>query len=506
MKRASVAGFAVLFALFCAPRPAAAQIVSIIVPSSARVAGANGAFYTTDLSVANTGATTAALTLKFLGHDQDGTAGPERAITIAPGATVTLDDVLGTVFSESSGFGAIRISSSSQSLVAVAQTSTPGFGGTFGQSVPGFGDHSGLYTAFIRNGQKRSIVAVREDGAFRTNLVLANATTARTDVDVTLVSADGLNLGSKRYTLPPLGMTQVSRVVREFGVSTDVSSARLDLSTPTTSGQFAAYASSIDNTTNDPRTLLPISGSGYSPFGYLWWVPSSARASGANGAFYTTDLTVSNIGTVTESFTLQFSSHDQSGGGLPKIPVTVAAGKTVTFVDVLGSVFGQSSAYGALQIYAAYTSATAGGSSLVFLAETSTPGFGGTFGQSVTGVSSSYIITTRPHSILGVREDSLFRTNLVLCNDGGSVLPVDVSLVAADGTVLGSKRYSIPSLGMTQVTRVVRDLGVTSDVVGARLAMSTPAVGTGFLAYASVIDNVTNDPRTLLPLSPYVQY
>ena len=109
----------------------------------------------------------------------------------------------------------------------------------------------------MRNGQEQSILAVREDAAFRTNLILANATEAALGVDVRLVSADGVTLASKSYALPPLGMTQVTRVVRDLGVGADVAGARLVLSTPTPNGAFAAYASAIDNVTNDPRTLLP---------------------------------------------------------------------------------------------------------------------------------------------------------------------------------------------------------------------------------------------------------
>ena len=52
---------------------------------------------------------------------------------------------------------------------------------------------------------------------------------------------------------------------------------------------------------------------------------------------------------------------------------------------------------------------------------------------------------------------------------------------------------------MTQVGHVVRDLGVSGDVVGARLVLATPTPGGAFAAYASAIDNTTNDPRTLLP-------
>jgi hypothetical protein len=101
-------------------------------------------------------------------------------------------------------------------------------------------------------------VAVRDDASFRTNLILCGTTEfVSVDVDVTLISAEGATLGTKRYRLPPFGMIQVSRVARELGATGDLNGARLDLSTPTTGGSFAAYASVIDNDTNDPRTLLP---------------------------------------------------------------------------------------------------------------------------------------------------------------------------------------------------------------------------------------------------------
>ena len=72
-----------------------------------------------------------------------------------------------------------------------------------------------------------------------------------------------------------------------------------------------------------------------------------------------------------------------------------------------------------------------------------------------------------------------------------------VTLVLADGTAAGSKSYHLEPLGMRQVTRVVRDLGYVGEVAGARLVVA-PSSGS-VAVYASVIDNLTNDPRTLLP-------
>ena len=466
-----------------------APSISLFLPSSAHTPGVNGAFYTTDLSVANTGTSDSLVTLQFLGHDQDGTSGSQKNITLDAGRSVTYDDVLSSLFGRLNDYGAIRIASSSANLVVLGQTSTSGFGGTFGQSVP-TARPSDLVTA----ASPRSIVGVREDAAFRSNLVLNNTTTSSLDVDVVLVAADGTTLGFKRYALPPLGMTQVTGVVRDLGVSGDVVGARLVLSTPTPGGAFATYTAAIDNGTDDPRTLLP-TGPLASPAGTnVWLLPSSAHAPGFNSAFYTTDLTVANTGGVDTTFTLTFLGHDQDGTSGAEQTFALAAGRSATYSDVLGSVFGQSSgAYGAIRI-------SSGAASLAVLGQSSTSGFGGTFGQSVPAAAPEDLVRAgAPQSLVAVREDDAFRTNLILANAIGAPLDVDVALVADTGVTLGTKRYSLPPLGMTQVSHVVRDLGVAANLSGARLVLSTPTAGGAFAAYASTIDNTTNDPRTLLP-------
>jgi hypothetical protein len=201
--------------------------------------------------VANVGTTKANYYLKFLGNNRDGSTGPQRNFESVPaGRSATYADVLKSVFNLDSDFGAIEVGSV-EDLVVMGQTSTPGFGGTFGQSVPAMANED-----LVRYQSPRSIVAVREDSKFRTNLILCS-TTEFVSVDVTLVGPDGIVLGTKRYTLPSLGMTQVSRVALALGGPANLNGARLDLSTPTRGGAFAAYASVIDNVTNDPRTLLP---------------------------------------------------------------------------------------------------------------------------------------------------------------------------------------------------------------------------------------------------------
>lgn len=47
---------------------------------------------------------------------------------------------------------------------------------------------------------------------------------------------------------------------------------------------------------------------------------------------------------------------------------------------------------------------------------------------------------------------------------------------------------------MTQINRVARDMGVSGPITGARLVLSSSTPGAAYAAFASVIDEVTNDP------------
>ena len=464
--------------------PPVGTLYSWILPASARAAGQGGAFYTTDVAVANLSNESIDFTMKFLGNNSDGRTGPEKSFSLPGRNAKTYSDVLKSAFDLEAAYGAIQIRSSSPNLSFLSQTSTPGAGGTFGQSVPLFRPDE-----LIQTGLPHTIAAIREDGSFRTNLILCNAIEVPVDVDLFLSDQRGL-LAQKKVSLRPLEMTQLVRVVRELGVSGDVTRAHLIISPSTPSAAIVAYASVIDNVTNDPRTVLPVRNI-VSPS--VQFLPSSARIPGAGGAFYTTDLNITNTSSNTVNFTVKFLGNNKDGRSGPERPFSIKGGRSVAFEDVLGSVFGVSADYGALRITASQTG-------LAVLGQTWTPAAGGTFGQSVPAMGSAELIVAgMSPSILAIREDESFRTNLILSNTTEIPTEVECSIVSESGVVLGTKRFNLQPLGMTQVSRVVRELGATAHVRGARLVLSTPTAGGAFAGYASVIDNTTNDPRTLLP-------
>ena len=453
-----------------------AETFTWLLPSSARAQGA-GAFWTTDLEVRNAGAAAATATVKFLGHSGDGRGGAERSVTLGPGEAQRWSDVLGTLFGLAADWGPILVRSQSSTLVVQGQTSTPGAGGTYGQSVPAFAP------ADLVGATPRSILGARQDGSFRTNLMLANATEGAIDVDVAVVGADGAALASSRVEVGPLSFAQ-RNVASDLGVS-GVPGATLVVSTPTEGGRFAAYASAIDQATGDPRTLLPAAAVGGS-----WLLPSSARAPGV-GAFWTTDLVLRNAGGSAMLTTVKFLGHSGDGRDGPEVEVPLEAGETKTYADVLGSLFGLEGDYGPIRV----TPTEAG---LVVQGQTFTPGGGGTYGQSVPAVPAAGLIGGAKRTIVGVRQDDRFRTNLMLANAGESTVEVDVALHAATGGApLATRRVPVGPLGFAQLN-VANDLGV-DGVSGAAFVLSTATPGGAFAAYASTIDRATGDPRTLLP-------
>lgn len=222
------------------------------IPSVAHAAGRNGAFFTTSVTLANTAAVPVEIEVRFHGHDKDGREHQVRALTLGAQETRTIDDVLGTLFGAASDFGMLAIASNSGALIVSTRTGTPGAAGSFGQDVPAASRED-----LVREGTGRLIAGVRQNAAVRTNLVLANTGEMETDVEIELDGADGSSLDSVRIRLHPLEMRQINDVARALGAPDGFRDGRLRLSTPTANGAFAAFASEIDNGTNDPRTLWP---------------------------------------------------------------------------------------------------------------------------------------------------------------------------------------------------------------------------------------------------------
>jgi hypothetical protein len=314
------------------------------------------------------------------------------------------------------------------------------------------------------------IPSVVENARFRTNLGINNLAAATANVSLTLVDMDGLVLGSETIQVEPEGMKQLNRVARLLFKNSAESDIEGNLYVESDQ-PVKAWASQIDNATNDPSMLVSTR-SGSTKI----LIPSSA-----NTPTFSSSLVIMNVGSSNAEVALK--SYATSGEllGQTTTPLSVPPNGIVTFENVLQAL-GVVNNYGPIEITSLNNIPLIASSRV-----SSTKGSAGFFeGLNYADAST---VQTLPH----VMDTSAIRTNVGI--DNVADLPANVVLRLFDktGTEIAAAPVFVPAKGMTQINHVVRQLlgrQGTTDMEGyIRLESDQPIFG-----WASQIDNSTNDP------------
>jgi hypothetical protein len=231
-----------------------------VVPSVARAGG-----FLSDLSITNVEEADGQFIVQFLGHGSDGAqnlpalqpeSSPQR---IGPSGSREIPDVLATLFSLSSDYGAVLVQSTGRLLVgALTATTTPGGVGTFGQFTEAVDLSAGATPALaLATGETGFFVAVREDASTRTNLVFVNPSLTPCVLQSEVRDAAGNVLGgAKSFTVPPRTMIQKNRLKDTYGIAGDIRAASVQVRNVTAGCAVAGTAYVVDGNTkagtNDP--------------------------------------------------------------------------------------------------------------------------------------------------------------------------------------------------------------------------------------------------------------
>ena len=232
-----------------------------VVPSVARAGG-----FLSDLAITNVEESDGQFILQYLGHGSDGdqnlpalqpASSPQR---IGPSGSREIPDVLATLFSVSSDYGAVLVQSTGRLLVGArtATTTTSGGVGTFGQFTEGVDVSAGATPSLaLATGETGWFAAVREDASARTNLVFVNPSLTPCGLHSELRDSGGNVLGGTRtFVVPPRTMIQKNRLKDTFSVTADVHAASVQVRNVTPGCAVAGTAYVVDgNTTagtNDP--------------------------------------------------------------------------------------------------------------------------------------------------------------------------------------------------------------------------------------------------------------
>jgi len=220
------------------------------------------------------------------------------------------------------------------------------------------------------------------------------------------------------------------------------------------------------------------------------WVPVASHNSGLNQSQWRSDLGLLNIGSVAANVQLSF----YGSGGVVSNTAYVPAGTQSILTDVVGQLGGSGS--GAIQVLSdqplkvtarSYNQVSSGASCYA----------GGTQGQDYpTGVASAGLSAGQSAYLAGLSENASYHCNIGVVNVGSGAATVLVELFNGAGTKLTDYTVSLTAGQWAQETQPFKNrAGQTAMDRG--YAKITVQSGSGVLGFASVIDNITNDPTTV---------
>ena len=226
----------------------------------------------------------------------------------------------------------------------------------------------------------------------------------------------------------------------------------------------------------------------------LYFVPAAARAEGVEGSFFLTTVEINNAGPSMASYRFLWLPADTDNSDpLTSDVFTLAAGSSVRYDDVLGSVFGVPNGTNAVGGLAVASDAEG----LLLFSRTANQGVAGSYGQALPGLRQSDLIPDNTRRrILFFTENDAFRSNLGFINGLGTPITIRWERFTADGSSAGTGSLELQAWSWTQLNRVFRDI---QPVGSAYIEVWTDTPDGLFMAYGSVLDNETSDPTTVLP-------
>jgi hypothetical protein len=222
---------------------------AVYVPAAAHLAGLNGSVWRTDLEVHNPGPLQLRYIVELLKRGAENTSPDAVTFSLGPGQSIRYVDAVASLFGIT-GAGTLRVSPLGGVVMASARTYNDAATGTYGQLVAALLQGQ---STMSEQAARLTLLSQSVDRArgFRTNIGLVSASFKPIVVEVELYRADGTMLGRLSYPLRAFESIQSNEIFGE--VTTDaIENGYAIVRTTTEGGQFFAYATVIDNRTNDP--------------------------------------------------------------------------------------------------------------------------------------------------------------------------------------------------------------------------------------------------------------
>jgi uncharacterized repeat protein (TIGR01451 family) len=473
------------------PSKEAASQYAMVIPSVGHLDGINS-HWQSDIRVTNAGFASSRYRLTFTPSGGTGAGVKQTIITVDAGATTALDDVIRNWY----GLGALGESTlgmleilalddpavTSAATVASSRTYNVTGAGTLGQFIPAI-----RFNGFIGQAlqgalpQLLSIQQIAQTQSYRTNVGVAEGSGAPALVMLRFFNSLGSKVLEVPVSLAAGEQRQLNSLLSVNGIT--LTDGRVEAQVIGGTGKVTAYASVVDNQSNDP---LLVSGTPLTQGGATRWVLPGVANLDNPTAHWRTDMRVFNYGTAAQPATLTF--YPLGGGASKEASVTLIAGQILTLDNIVRTLFATENAGGVVHL------STSTPASLVVTGRTYNDTPAGTFGQFIPAVTPDLGagLGDRALNILQVEDSVRYRTNVGIAEITGKPVTIELQIVLPDSKVTPTVTIALAANEFRQFA-VIKELGLGA-VYNGRISIRVVEGQGRVTAYGSVIDETTQDP------------
>jgi len=450
-----------------ATEPVGSAPTEVWIPVVSHAPGVGSSAWRSDVGLLNRSSLVNRVRLRLT--DGDGLVDDE--FELAPGEHRVIGDVLSGF--EVEGSVPLRVFSS-EPLTVTSRTYNLTPDGTYGQFI-----ESREPTRGLKTGDEAVLMQLVENDSFRSNIGLHNGWKRPARVAITLLDGSSLPVASFIKTVPPESTVQVNRPFWLEGGRADIDSGYAVVSV--LFGQHVvAYGSVVDNRTDDPTTIAMKVGPGFAD----QWLGAAANTVGAHGSAWRTDLCLLNRSGGVATVEIRY----RSDGGVSTVEtIVLQSAEQTTVVDVVGEL-GRSGG-GSIEVFS--DRPVFAGSRTYNTADA------GTYGQFIDAVPVESAATEdRTVWLPQLQQDGSFRTNIGILNSSDLSARVLIRLFDGDGHELAVRRRTLAPTERIQLQEPFSRIAGRTDIERGYASVTVES-GSGIIAFASVVDNATNDPTTV---------
>jgi hypothetical protein len=468
---------------------------TLIIPAVAHAQGI-GSPFRSDVRIVNVSFTDIDYEISYTASQTDGTqSGKKTTLTIRAGDVLALDDIVAAWFGAGmlgeGGVGTIEIrpltSNNPLDTFASSRTYALDAGGTLGQFIPALRQNQ-FVGNFAQDSLGRiSLQQVANSANYRTNLGFVEGSGVPVQLLARLVDGNNNVIQQVTRDLPAYGHLQ--RSLTDLFGNVNLADGRVEVEVLSPGGKATAYASVLNNQTNDPLMIFPVQPARTTAGRYV--LAGIAEFVAADRNFHS-DMRLYNGGTSPADVTLNYYDRGQTSphAAAPARHVTLQPGQVYAVDNVLPTLWPGLIGGGSV------VATAADNSSLVVTAQTySRQPDGGTKGQFIPGVTFREAVGfgERALEVLQLEQSAQYRSNVGFVEVSGK--PATIEVTAFEPDTKQSVVTSIPLQAneYRQFDGILASMGL-GTVYNGRVSVKVITGEGRVYAYGSTIDNRTSDP------------